>query len=252
MPHEESRTFHAQAVVIRHMEYGEADRILTLYTLERGKLQAIAKGVRKLQSHKAGHLQPFTQVSLFLAKGRNLDVIAQAQAVRTFDQIRADLKLTAYAAYLLELLDRFTYEEGSNRELYNLVVASLSRLDEGRPPVTVVHYYEIQLMELIGFRPELNACVGCRETIEPQAQFFSPRLGGILCPHCASLDPTAWPVSLSSLKYLRHFQRSPWPRLQERTIPPEVERELKALLEGYLTYLLEHSLKTPGFLQAVS
>jgi len=69
MTEQRTRTFHAQAVVLRHIEYGEADRILTLFSLERGKFQAIAKGVRKIKSRKAGHLEPFTYVSLFLAEG---------------------------------------------------------------------------------------------------------------------------------------------------------------------------------------
>ena len=88
MPDKENRTFRATAVVLRHVEYGEADRILTLFTLERGKIQAIAKGVRKIRSRKAGHLEPFTRVRLFLDKGRNL---ASSQAeLGEFPGIRAD------------------------------------------------------------------------------------------------------------------------------------------------------------------
>ena len=100
--------------MLRHVEVGEADRILTIYTLEYGKLQAIAKGIRKLRSRKAGHLEPFSRVELMLAKGRNLDVISQAEAQSTYENLRADLKLIAYGACVIELLDRFTYEEGEN------------------------------------------------------------------------------------------------------------------------------------------
>ncbi len=248
----DSRSYRAQGVVLRHVEVGEADRILSFYTLEYGKLQAIAKGIRKMRSRKAGHLEPFSRVELMLAKGRNLDVISQAEAQSTYENLRADLKLIAYAAYIVELLDRFTYEEGENRPLYNLLVNTLSRLDEGSPAQTVVHYYEIHLMDLLGFKPQLQVCVACGEKIKPEDQFFSAKLGGALCPKSLSADPGAWKVSLGALKYWRHLQRSSWNKVQNLVIPSQIESELASLLERYLTYLLEYGLRTPGFLKAVS
>jgi len=248
----DSRSYRAQGVVLRHVEVGEADQILTFYTLEYGKVQAIAKGIRKLRSRKAGHLEPFSRVELMLARGRNLDVISQAEAQNTYENLRADLKLIAYGAYVIELLDRFTYEEGENRLLFNLLVDTLARLDEGASAQTVVHYYEIQLMDLLGFKPQLQVCAACGERVKPENQFFSAKMGGVLCPNSLSADPGAWRVSLGALKYMRHLQRSPWSKLKNLVIPPEIEPELSSLLERYLTYLLEYGLRTPGFLKAVS
>lgn len=245
------RTFHVNAVVLRHLEFGEADRILTLYTLERGKLSAIAKGVRKIKSRKAGHLMPFTHVDLFLAKGHGLDVVVQAQAIRTFENLRANLVLTAYTAYVVELIDRFSYEESENRQLYKLFTETLNRLDQCDQPSTTVHYFEVHLLDQLGFKPELNHCVGCGEPIKPENQFFSARLGGALCPRCVSKDPHVWHVSVDALKYLRYFQRSPWSKVNGRAIPDEVEAEIKSLIERYFTYLLEYTLRTPPFLEAV-
>ena len=252
MTNPDSRSYRAQGVVLRHVEVGEADRILSFYTLEYGKLSAIAKGIRKMRSRKAGHLEPFSRVELMLAKGRNLDVISQAEAQSTYENLRADLKLIAYAAYVVELLDRFTYEEGENRPLYNLLVNTLSRLDEGSPAQTVVHFYEVQLMDLLGFKPQLQVCVACGEKIEPEDQFFSAKLGGVLCPRSLSADPGAWKIGLGALKYWRHLQRSSWSNVKNLVIPHEIELELASLLERYLTYLLEYGLRTPGFLKAVS
>lgn len=226
--------------------------MLSLYTLENGKVQAIAKGVRKLKSRKAGHLEPITQVILQLAKGRAWDVVSQVDTIRNFQNIKADLKLTAKAAYVLELLDRFTLEEGPNRLLYNLVLETLSRLDGGISPGLVVHYYEVHLMDILGFRPQLQECVICGEPIRPEDQYFSAKLGGVICPRSFAGDSSAWRVSMNALRYLRFFQRSPWPQVKTRTIPEEVDQELSKLIEKYLTYLLEYGLKTPGFLDAVS
>ena len=105
------RSFRASAVVLRHADYGEADRLLTLFTREQGKVRAIAKGARKLTSRKAGHIEPFTHVTLQLAKGRDLFIVTQAETVNNFSGLREDLVKTGYAAYIVELIDRFTYEE---------------------------------------------------------------------------------------------------------------------------------------------
>lgn len=252
MSGEENRSHRAQAIVIRHREFGEADRVLSLYTLEKGKVQAIAKGVRKIKSRKAGHLEPLTQVVLQLAKARTWDIVIQVDTIRNFQKIKDDLKLTAQAAYVLELLDRFTYEEGANRQLYNLVLESLVRLEAGVSPGLVVHYYEVHLMDILGFRPQLQQCVVCGKEIKAEDQYFSAKLGGVVCPGSLSGDPSAWRVSVNALRYLRFFQRSPWPQVKNRSIHEDVDRELSKLIERYLTYLLEYGLKTPGFLDAVS
>ena len=201
---------------------------------------------------KAGHLEPFTKVALFLAKGRNLAIVTQAEALESYPGIRADLQRTALAAYVIELLDRFTQEEGENRQLFYLLVDTLGRLNQDEQPETIVRYYEVQLLDLLGFRPELTRCVVCRAEIKPEDQFFSARLGGALCPRCSGQDTAAWRISVSALKYLRYFQRSPYSAVRGRVIPAAAEVELRALMERYFTYLLEYGLRTPGFLDAIS
>src|SRR5512143_4101073 len=100
-------SFRAESIVLRHSDWGEADRLLVLYTREQGKVRAIAKGVRKITSRKAGHLEPFTHVKLQVSSGRDLMIVTQADTIEAFAPIREDLTLTGYAAYVIELLDRF-------------------------------------------------------------------------------------------------------------------------------------------------
>ena len=248
----EARSFHAQAIVLRHMEFGEADRIMTLFTLERGKIKAIAKGVRKIKSRKAGHLEPFTLVNLYLAQGRDLAIITQAETQNAFIKIKEDLTLTGYAAYMVELLERFTYEEGENRALFKLIIDSLMRLEQAQNPANAVHYYEVRLMDLLGYRPDLINCASCSKLIQPEDQYFSAQAGGALCPDCGRQAPNAWPVSMPALKYFRHFQRSKYAQVKDLQVPPEAEAELKLLIERYLTFLLEHKLNTPQFMRDVA
>lgn len=247
----EIRSYRTQAVVLGHIEYGEADRILKLFTYEKGKITAIAKGVRKIRSRKAGHLEPFMLANLFLAKGRNMDIVTQAETVEPHMGIREDLERVAYASYVVELLDRFTYEEGQNVGLFRLLSNSLSRLETSPNLETVVHYYELRLLELLGFRPQLFECVDCGEKIVAQDQFFSPLVGCVVCPKCGRARSEAWPVKSDVLRYFRHLQRSKWERVTDMVIPKEVEGDLSDLIQRYLTYLLERKLNTPEFLREV-
>ena len=250
MPKSE-HTLRVEAVVLRHSNWGEADRMLGVYSRERGRLRVVAKGARKLLSRKAGHLEPFTQVALLLAKGRDMWIVTQAETVNAFLTLREDLVRTGYAAYVVELLDRFTYDEGENRALYHLLVDTLTRIDVEEDAFLAVRYYEVRLLDLVGFRPQLQTCVHCNREIQAEDQFFSAELGGVLCPNCGKVKPSSTPVSMPVLKYMRHFQRSTYAEALRAAPKPEEQRELEALMQHYLTYLLERGLNSPDFLRRV-
>ena len=249
----EFRSFRLEAVVLRHADWGEADRLLTLYTRERGKVRAIAKGARKVKSRKAGHLEPFTRVTLQLARGRDLLIVTDADTIDAYQPLREDLIKTGYASYLVELLDRFTYEEESeNYNIFRLLTESLSRVANEPDPWLAIRYYEVHLLDHLGFRPQLFACANCREEIEAVDQFFSAAQGGVLCPRCGASLPGVWNVSVEALKYLRHFQRSSYAETQRARPSPQVRDEVEALMQHYVTYLLERGLNTPKFLRQVT
>ena len=245
------RSFRVEAIVLRHSDWGEADRLITLFTRESGKLRAVAKGVRKLRSRKAGHLEPFTRAKLQLARGRDLPIITQAETINAYMPLKEDLLLVGYASYVVELLDRFTYEEGENRSLYRLLNDTLSRLTSQDDPAWVVGYYELRLLDLMGFRPQLTRCARCDNEIQPEAQFFSAELGGVLCPRCGIQVVEARPISKDALKFLRHYQRSSYEETRRARVPKDIRREMEAIMQHYLTYLLERGLNTPQFIQRV-
>jgi DNA repair protein RecO (recombination protein O) len=248
----ESHSFRVEAIVLRHADWGEADRLLTLYTRERGKVRAIAKGARRIRSRKAGHLEPFTHVTLQLAGGRDLLIVTQADTLDAYLALGADLVKTSYASYLVELLDRFTYEdENENNAIFRLLTESLSRVAAQTDPWLTIRYYEIRLLDLLGFRPHLFECANCGEQIQPVDQYFSAVAGGVLCPKCGAGLPGAWCVSMEALKIFRHFQRSPYSAAQRAHPTPEIRNELEALIQRYLTYLLERNLNSTGFIKQI-
>ncbi|MBK9604091.1 MAG: DNA repair protein RecO [Anaerolineales bacterium] len=248
----EFRSFRASAVVVRHGDWGEADRLLTLYTREQGMVKALAKGARKITSRKAGHLQPFTHITVQLAKGRDLLIVTQAETVDAFLPLHDNLIKTGYAAYIVELLYRFSYEEeGGNPSLFKLLVDTLGRIEKEDEAWLSVRYYEMRLLDIVGFRPQLFECANCGREILPEDQFFSFATGGVICPQCGQGLPNLAKISMETLKYLRHFQRSSYRDASRAHPSPEVQKEAEALMQGYFTYLLERELNTPGFIKRI-
>src|SRR5512147_3308911 len=251
MPETKFRSFRVDAVILRHSDYGEADRLLTLFTRQLGKTRVLAKGARKIASRKAGHIEPFTYARLQLAKGRDMLILTQAETVEAYQPLREDLILTSQASYVIELLDRFTYQdETENSALFRLLTETLARLASKADPWLVIRYYEMRLLDHLGFRPQLFECANCRREILPEDQFFSFAAGGVICPTCGQGLPRLKPISVDTLKYLRHFQRSSYADAARARPSPDVRDEAESLMQGYFTYLLERELNTPGFLKS--
>jgi DNA repair protein RecO (recombination protein O) len=252
MPQTKFRSFRVEAVVLRHSDYGEADRLLTLYTRQLGKTRALAKGARKIASRKAGHIEPFTHVKLQLAKGRDMLILTQADTVDAYLPLREDLILTSHASYVMELLDRFTYEEETESpSTFRLLTDTLSRLASKSDPWLVIRYYEMRLLDHLGFRPQLFECANCGREIKAEDQYFSFSAGGVICPRCGKGLPNLHAISVEALKYLRHFQRSSYADATRARPDLDVQQETETLMQGYFTYLLERELNTPGFLKKI-
>lgn len=246
------RSFRVSAVVLRHKDWGEADQLLTLYTRELGKVRAVAKGARKITSRKAGHLQPFTHVTLQLARGRDLLIVTQVETVNAFLGIGADLMKTGYASYAIELLDRFTYDDdGGHLSTFKLLIETLDRLEKESDTWVAVRYYEMRLLDYVGFRPQLFECANCGREIVAEDQFFSFSAGGVICPRCGVGLPNLNRISIETLKYFRHFQRSNYRDASRANPSSEIQKEAEILMQGYFTYLLERQLNTPGFIKRV-
>jgi DNA repair protein RecO (recombination protein O) len=179
-------------------------------------------------------------------------IVTQADTVDAYLPLREDLVLTSQASYVMELLDRFTYENDTeNTATFQLLTETLSRLASKADPWIVTRYYEMRLLDHVGFRPQLFECANCGRAILPEDQFFSFTAGGVICPQCGRGLPNLRNISVETLKYLRHFQRSSYAEASRARPSPEVQQEAEVLMQGYFTYLLERELNTPGFLKKI-
>jgi DNA repair protein RecO (recombination protein O) len=242
------RLYRVNAIVIRRRDWGEADRLVTLYTRERGKIQAVAKGARKPTSRKAGHLELFTQSRLLIARTRSIDIITQAETTEAHRGLRDNLEASTLAHCFAELLDRFTGEAESDHDLFGLLQMALHWLCQARDLQLVARYYELRLLDLAGFRPELHHCPSCGNTLEPVESYFSPLNGGVLCPKCGANRRDVMALSLKAFKVLRYGQSHLWDQFQRLRLSPALHAELESALHRYLVFLLERNLKSVEFL----
>jgi DNA repair protein RecO (recombination protein O) len=243
------RLYRVSAVVLKRRDMGETDRLLTVFTRDRGKLALLAKGVRKSASRKAGHIEPFTYVDLLIAKGHNLDLLTQAETLEAHRRLREDLLLSAWGYYVTELVDTFTQDADPNPLLFDLLLETLGRLDKGSNPALAVRYYEIHLLSLVGYQPQLFHCVQCERLLKPELNYFSLERGGALCPAHGTDQPAVLELPLPVLKVLRFMQTRPWEQVGQLQLRFEVSRELEAVLTRYIGYHLERNLRSTVFLE---
>jgi DNA repair protein RecO (recombination protein O) len=243
------RVYRTEAIVLRRHDLGETDRILTLYSRDYGKIRVVAKGVRKPSSRKAGHVELFVRADVLVARGRSLDVLTQVEMIDAFQPLRTDLVRATYAAHVVELLDAFTEDADENVALYGLLASGLRWISETGDLRRTARYYELHLLDLAGYRPELFQCVVCGEPIKPQNQFFSAADGGVVCPRCSHERPRARRLSLNALKVLRYMQTRPYRVVEQLKLGNAVQNECERLLHDALTYYLERRLKSAVFLE---
>lgn len=247
------RLYRTEAIILRRSNLGEADRLLTLLTPNRGKLRVIAKGARKITSRKGGHVELFNQVKVLLARSRgDLDILTQIETIEPWRALRSELTRSTYAHYAAELIDRFAEQGSAQPELYDLMHNTLSWLSTSNDLPMTARYVELQLLTLTGFQPQVFQCVGHGEPLEEIADGetygWSARDGGVICPSHAVDRSDISRLSLRALKVLRHAMRSDYETFATLTVRESVALEIERALQHYLTYILERKLKSVDFI----
>jgi DNA repair protein RecO (recombination protein O) len=242
------RTYRTEALVLRRADFGEADRLLTVFTPGRGKIRVVAKGARKPSSRKSGHVELFSHGEFMVAVGRDLDIVTQAETIEPFLALRTDLLRTTYAYYVAELADAFTAERDENRPLFDLLRDAFGWLCTAENLPLVARYYELHLLGLAGFQPQLFVCVGCKTRIQPEVNFVSAADGGVLCRKCGYEQVGATEVSVNALKILRFLQTRDWESCRLLRLSPASHAEVEQIMNTYITFHLERKLKSVDFI----
>ncbi len=243
------RTYRCEGLTLRKAAIGEADLVVTVFTAERGKLRAAAKGARRSSSKLVGHLEPLTLVRLSLAHGRELEIITQAQVSDGLSALKEDLSSMARGLYVAELLDGFGPEGSPSPRLFRLAADVLRALPQAKDPEAPLRYFEFHLLRLTGVLPELYQCVECGSKIAPAAHRFSVNLGGALCPACNPAEALVRPLSLRAMKVLRLIHRGGLAETAALTLNQSLSAELKAVLSRTVRYWLGKEIRSESFLE---
>ncbi len=241
-------TYKTDGIILKRININEADRLLTIYTEKKGKITAVAKGVRKPLSKLAGHLEPFCLVNLVLAEGKNIDTVAGA-CVRSYHQnIHKGLDEMSRAARFGELIDVLTQDHEENRRLFNLICESLEFLDERADLKIVDYYFLINGLSMLGYCPELYECVMCRGKIGPEIIGWDNEYGGVVCESCGSHNQK---VSADTIKALRVMLGRKADVVRKVGLPEKVADEIDALLNDFIVFVNQKELRCSKFLRVL-
>jgi len=238
------RIYRCDAIILRRMDLGETDRILTLLTDRFGKIRVIGKGIRRPTARLGPHLELFSTARLMLSRARDLDVITSAETIDLHGGLRSNLDALGVASHCAELVDRFLADRDENRAVYRLMGTALERLDSGADPDRVARWFEVVLLGEMGVRPELFNCVVCEQPVKPEPNRFSFRLGGILCQEHSDRDISAITLSVAAQKVFRLLIRGDLDAFLRLTVSDPVLRELETVLTAFITHQIERDLNS--------
>lgn len=243
--------YKSEAVILKRINLGEADKILTIFTPNFGKLRVVAKGVRKVTSRLAGHVELFTRSQMLLAKGRNLDIVTQSETIDAHRPMHDDLSRLARASYAAELLDKLTPDALESYPSYKLTVEVFQLLSSDPDPDRVLRWFELQLLGYLGYAPELTRWVECHNELAPVVNAFSPALGGVVCASCRRIG-MGRDLSVNALKVLRLMQRNPYSAISRVRVGSALHAELQAITQAYITQTLEADLRSSQFIKTAT
>ena len=198
-----------RAIVLRRSNYKEADRLITLFTEEKGKITAIAKGIRKITSKKRGHMELFNLVDMQAVDHKGWYILTQAQSQKTYSKIKTDLKTTSYGYYICEIFEKLIPEEEPSGILFKLLAKTLEYMDKS-PSLTLLNAFNLKLLKILGFYSR------------SQIKNFSSSL----------------------VEYLNKIEMETYELITTREYDPTIEKRSHNFLKNFTESVLEREIKT--------
>lgn len=236
------RQYKTEGIIIKRQNFGEADRMLTIYTRENGKIKALAKGVRKTHSKLAGHLELFYITEFLIHKGKNIDIISGAEMKKRFKNI-SDGKILNYFFAVSELLYYATEEKEENCAIYELIYEILSKINEENA-ILLFYVFEIKFYNQLGYHPETSKCALCSKKLVSKEVNFLYRGGGTICRECAGKKNESIKISDDTYKVIRFSKNASIENLTKINYTNTVLKELDLIIRQMRYEIIERELKS--------
>jgi len=233
-----------EAIVLSSLRLGEEDKLITFFTLTRGKISGVAKGARRFKNRFGASLEPFTQCHLVLFEKPNnkLARVSQADILYSFRKLREGWEQIERGTEMVRLLLRITPEEQPHPNLYHLLKEGLSFLETGGNRHLSSILFMAHLIAESGYQPRWDQCLSCHKRIEATDTahpFFSYKEGGVLCRPCVGAETIA-PISLGALTFLQTISKFDFKSAHQYAPPILLVREINTLLKDYMAYIIGH------------
>jgi DNA repair protein RecO (recombination protein O) len=242
------------AIVLRVIDYGESDRIVTFCTADFGKIRGIAKGARRSRKRFVNALEPFCCSRIHFSR-RGPDTLALIEGcdiLSHYPGIRADLEKTLAASYLIDLTDQFTPEDKKNEASFFLLQDFLQSLEGSAMTDPLLRFFEIRLLRISGYDPVLNHCIDCKTPIGKQASYrFDATKGGLTCSVCGHAGRDAIPVSLGTIRTLLLGREMEIGHLGRLLLSNQSADESRHLLAHFIRHILGRELKSIHVLKEI-
>ncbi|MHA6259463.1 DNA repair protein RecO [Sporosarcina sp. CAU 1771] len=235
-----------EGIIIRSIPYGESNSIVTLFTKEAGKVTVMARGAKKPRSRLAALTQLFTHGSFLIRQGRGMGTLEQGEQLDSMRHIREDLEATAYASYIVEIVDRLTEDNERIVGVYDLLYDALHTISEQYDPEAISLFVEWKMLLVGGINPTLHQCANCHAT---EGEFaFSFREIGFLCHRCFHVDPYLVRITPNQLKLIRTFFTVPIKQVGDLTLKKETKHFMKKIVRTIYDEQIGIRFKARSFL----
>jgi len=241
--------YQTKGIIIGRKDFCGADKLLTIFTEDLGKIKVKARGVKKVLAKLAGHLEIFNYTDLNLVKGRNFYIVIGAQIIKSFSLIKNDFEKISILYYFSEILDRVLEEDVQHKNIFNFLLSVINRLEQKNVNILLLMiFFELNILSNLGFRPEFLVCVGCRGEIWGHDFYFNVNRGGVLCKSCGDKDLFSDPVSFEAIKLMRVIVNKDYDFLKKINPDQNIVREVKQINSFFLEHILGKELKSKAFL----
>lgn len=235
-----------EGIVLKTRPYGESNKIVILMTEEAGKIAVMARGAKKPSSRLAGVSQPFTHGHFLVQKGKGMGTLQQGEAISSMRHIQSDILVTAYASYIVEMVDRLVENDQPQPGVYRMLLQALQAIEDDYDPQAIALFVQWKLLPFTGVQPTLSHCACCSAVDGEFAFSFSQ--GGFLCHRCFRVDPYIIRLTPKQLKLIRMFYFTPIDQIGKL----ELKKDTKRFIENIVSTIYEEQsgmrFKSKGFI----
>jgi len=243
--------YFTEGLILRHLNFREADRLVSIYSAERGLINVVAKASRKISSKLAGSLEPFTLAKFMIVKGKKYDTVASSEIIDVFRDLKSDLKKIRAAIFFADIVMSTAKEMQRDAKLYDFLVSSFMELKKTQSDKKQVlnwrmWIYVWQYLAQSGYQPELYTCRVCQAKIKPEILYFNYKKGGLVCRSCGSGENNVV-ISQNLVKIFRLILADETDKCQQIKITPDLRKEFILHTKNYFSYITERPLDMPFF-----